>query len=788
MTTRTRLPDDLPTALLGLAFASGESSSVSRSLAWISPAEAGIDLLDPERRKCGDYELLELLGEGGMGAVYRATQFSLDREVAIKFLAAGPWASEEFIARFRREARAAARLQHPNIVEIYETGEWEGMYFFSMRLVRGPTLAQWIAERGPMAPREAAALTRTLADAMDYAHRLGVLHLDLKPGNVLLAEGTQPLIADFGLARRMDEGPDGDGGTIAGTPGYMAPEQITARQSAIGPASDIYGLGGILYCLLVGQPPFAGTDPQATLHDVLRCEPPPLSSVRRNVPRDLEAICLRCLAKDPASRYPDARALSEDLGRFLSRLPVSARRMNPAERLVRWARRRPAEACTFLALALGVAGTSWQMQEATAAQHHAEAQHETAERARLHSARMVDLLAAAFPRPTDQRSTDALDGAAGRIVDWLHAELAGDEAMQASVLGDLLDALERADNPAAAQALLYPIVSRLGSAYWRQAAEELVRRGTPGDLIRAATLLDPAGDAAVEARRSQLLAQALAMGADGLDHLAVAVYYCGNSAECGAHRPAQRMAELEPDNGANWLLAIEEANSPQTEVLLQRAAAAQRFDDHFGRVVRVTLEAVRSAEAPLPAALRLAAARLAPDVPEREVVGYFVVWWMSIPAWSRLLEACSEEGVARAGTPAVADCAAVGHRAAYEAGSLLANLIGSTIIRRVQPGGAEAWHARELRRHYVYVQHARALRTAEQVRASRDELMGRDLLEFGEMEAFKRTLDRAGIPRDPPDDWAPEDPEQLMTSFERERFRQERAALALGYVPTPPRR
>ncbi len=214
--------------LARLAFASRAGEDVpldARPLSFLPPDALDMDLSDPIQRDFGEYELLEKIGQGGMGVVYRARQHALDREVALKLLAAGPWASREFIQRFRREAQSAARLEHPNIVAVYESGVQHELHFFSMRLVRGESLAALLARDGPRAPREAARLLLRIAEALDYAHRLGVLHLDLKPGNVLIDEAGEPLVADFGLARRIDQALADEGEDVSGTPSYMAPEQ-----------------------------------------------------------------------------------------------------------------------------------------------------------------------------------------------------------------------------------------------------------------------------------------------------------------------------------------------------------------------------------------------------------------------------------------------------------------------------------------------------------------------------------------------------------------------------------
>lgn len=363
----------LPNQLARLAFAEFSrddalATLVPRHLALLPPEALELDLDDSAQRHFGDYELLEKIGQGGMGVVYRARQCSLDREVALKLLAAGPWASNEFVERFKREAQSAARMQHPNIVAIYEIGSHDQFNFFSMRLVHGPSLAQRLVEHGAYAATEAAHLLRRIAEALDYAHRLGVLHLDLKPANVLMDERGEPQVADFGLARRLDESFATDSDEVSGTPSYMAPEQAQLKSHKLSPATDTYGLGAILYELLTGAPPFLGSTPQDTLERVVRDEVPALRSRRGEVPADLAAVCLKCLAKHPSDRYASARELADDLGRFLDGRPVSVRRLNAMQRLGRWAQREPRVAAALvaaiLALGIGLAATSLQWRRA----------------------------------------------------------------------------------------------------------------------------------------------------------------------------------------------------------------------------------------------------------------------------------------------------------------------------------------------------------------------------------------------------------------------------------------
>ena len=370
------------TAIAELAFGSFSHAAVSdgasgRHLAFLSLEALELDLSDPLQRQVGDYDLIEKIGEGGMGVVYRAHQRSLDRDVAVKLLAAGPWASKEFIERFRKEAQNAARMQHPNIVAIYEVGSAEELHFFSMRMIRGGSLAGLLRAQGKLDPKHAAQLLRTIAEAVDYAHKLGVLHLDLKPANVLLDDNGNPHVADFGLARRLEQGLAADNNEISGTPSYMAPEQCTAGAQKIMPATDIWGLGAILYELVTGEPPFVGVTPQETLKLVVEGE---VRSPRRygvDLPRDLEAIITKCLAHDVRARYASARELADDLGRFLTGYQVKARPLNTPQRAWRWARREPklaaATLLAFGALAIGLLATTQQWRRAEANAGRAEA-------------------------------------------------------------------------------------------------------------------------------------------------------------------------------------------------------------------------------------------------------------------------------------------------------------------------------------------------------------------------------------------------------------------------------
>src|SRR5215468_7312600 len=284
--------------------------------AFVEPPETETKELVPGTRLgyCGDYELLEEIARGGMGVVYKARQSSLKRIVAVKTIRAGELARESEIVRFRTEAEAAAQLQHPNIVAIHEIGEDRGRHYFSMDFVDGKNLAQ-IAGGRPVATKTAAEWLKTIAQAVQYAHQRGVLHRDLKPQNIMVDSAGRPRVTDFGLAKMLV----GDStlthtGAVMGSPSYMSPEQARGRNDLVGPASDVYSLGAILYELLTGRPPFRGKSPVETLSEVVNDEPRPPRSLNAAAPAELETICLKCLEKEPIRRYPTARELDLDLG------------------------------------------------------------------------------------------------------------------------------------------------------------------------------------------------------------------------------------------------------------------------------------------------------------------------------------------------------------------------------------------------------------------------------------------------------------------------------------------
>jgi eukaryotic-like serine/threonine-protein kinase len=326
-------------------------------------------------RSFGDYELLEQIAHGGMGVVYRARQRSLDRIVAVKLLLAGQFAEPKFIQRFRAEAEAAARLQHPNIVAIHETGEQDGYQYFSMDYVAGKNLAQVRNEFGTRGVdfQRCARWVKQIAEAVHYAHQRGIIHRDLKPANVLIDEHDQPHITDFGLAKRLSSNSDFEHGTsdltltgqVLGSPNYLPPEQAAGKPAGV--TSDVYSLGAILYHLLTGRPPFEAVSLTGVLKQVLETEPVSPRLLNPGIPHDLATIAQKCLEKEPARRYPTAQELADDVGRFLAGEPIRARPVGVVGQAWKWCCRRPAFAALGAALVLsllaGFTAVLWQMQQ-----------------------------------------------------------------------------------------------------------------------------------------------------------------------------------------------------------------------------------------------------------------------------------------------------------------------------------------------------------------------------------------------------------------------------------------
>jgi serine/threonine-protein kinase len=400
-------------------------------------------LLPPPPRSFGGYTILAALGQGGMGVVWKARQKRPDRLVALKMFRVCDLASTSDVQRFRNEAEVIAQLDHPHILPVYDVGEYEGVHYFSMKLVEGGSLAAHL-DSYRADPREAARMVATIARAVYYAHQRGILHRDLKPSNILLDGDRQPHVSDFGLAKRVESDDSlTQTGAIVGTPSYMAPEQTSGRKGAVTTATDVYGLGAVLYALLTGRPPFRGETVLETLEQVRDREPEPPGKSNPRMDRELEAICLKCLNKDPGRRYASAEALAEDLERWLRGEPVAARPAGWAERLARWMRRHRlavgAAVCLLLALTAVAGSIGWVARDRAA--RRAEAEHRRAEAERVVTAAWEESLSWQEQR----RSPEALSAA--RRAEGLLFGADVDEALRQRVRArvadlELLDRLE----------------------------------------------------------------------------------------------------------------------------------------------------------------------------------------------------------------------------------------------------------------------------------------------------------------------------------------------------------
>jgi hypothetical protein len=353
-------------------------------------------------RYFGDYEIQAELGRGGMGIVYQARQVSLNRPVALKMLRAGLLADGDEVRRFQNEAEAVALLDHPGIVPVHEVGEHDGQRYLSMKLVPGGNLADRMAAYRDD-PRAAAALVAEAAEAVHHAHMRGILHRDLKPANILVDAQGHPHVTDFGLAKRLEADRELTlSGTILGTPGYMAPEQAAGRRGTITTATDVYGLGAVLYTMLTGKPPFTGESVVDTLQKVREQSPEPPRRTNAKLPRDLEVICLKCLEKDPRRRYPGAQAVADDLRAWLDSRPIAARPVGTWTRAALWCRRRPAIAGLSAAvIAVALAGLAFGVWQWSAALRNARIALENEAKATANERRAADSAAEARARSTE---------------------------------------------------------------------------------------------------------------------------------------------------------------------------------------------------------------------------------------------------------------------------------------------------------------------------------------------------------------------------------------------------
>src|SRR6476661_247597 len=353
--TALMMPPDAPVAARDDGGPAANVEANAAAAPHSKKAARAVELLG----ELGDYQLLEEIGRGGQGVVFRARQKSLNRTVALKVISLGQWASEAHLKRFRLEAEAAASLDHPSIVPIYEVGERDGSCYFSMKFVEGGQLDE-VVRRTPMSIRQAVELIAKVAGTVHCVCQHGILHRDIKPGNILLDQKSEPHLTDFGLARLVEaESTVTRTKEVMGTPSYMAPEQAIGNNAAVSSVTDVYGLGAVLYQLLTGQPPFAGGATYETIKLLLDTEPKQPRLLNPKIDRDLSTICLKCLEKDPKRRYSSALALAEDLERWLKHEPILARHTGIIGCSRKWVRRNPSSALLAACLVALAAAAGW---------------------------------------------------------------------------------------------------------------------------------------------------------------------------------------------------------------------------------------------------------------------------------------------------------------------------------------------------------------------------------------------------------------------------------------------
>ncbi|HEY2345308.1 MAG TPA: serine/threonine-protein kinase [Xanthomonadaceae bacterium] len=719
-----------------------------------------LDLADPKQREFGDYELLEEIGRGGMGVVYRARQRSLDREVAIKFIA--DWfADADGVTRFLAEARAAARLLHPNIVPVHEVGTVGGLHYFSMPLIRGHSLAT-VLDAGTMPAADAIALLLTLCDAIDYAHRLGLLHLDLKPANVLLDARGEPQIADFGLARHMDERGGVDAQEVSGTPSFMAPEQILIKQYRLTAATDTYALGAILYRCLTGVSPHG----EGSADDVIRraaagrIRAP--REVNPKIARDLDAICMKCLELQPGDRYASAAQLADDLRRVRDGLPVSVRRIGIGERAQRWLRREPKLAAAVglaaLTLLIGAAATTWQWKKAAA------------ERDRATIASEIGAHLFAYQGDADKRTGD--------LIDWLRKRLPGDEQRQADALAAFAASTSVAgsgnEDSGNLDDLLGSVIKLLGTNYRRQMIKSLQAGADPYRHVYAALL---AWSDESDSPRPQILTASLqaAITEHPDDALVwqIAAVYCpsvNRESHCLFPQAAENLVRLDPGNGYDWLqLMFASTDAQLRREALHEAAQRTRFDDYTGAEYAAYAKAIETAAVPPPPLIARPARVLAPNERAESSIALLEAESIPLPAYQHLTDYCSARvGMPEATDPGIrADCLDVGVHMVRSKEGLMTQMIGVAMVTRLARDTPLAEEARRARRLYTYLDDTyEKLGPNQQMRYPPARWL-QDIATVGEMAAFQRRARFFGLPDQPPVDWKPNDPTALDSTSER---------------------
>ena len=748
-----------------------------------------LDLSDAGQRIFGDYELLEEIGRGGMGVVYRAHQLSLDRDVAIKFIAAGIDDSLH-VTRFLAEARSAARLVHPNIVPVHEVGSIDGLHYLSMPLMRGQSLADRL-DKGPLTPDEAVSLLLKLCDAIHYAHRLGLLHLDLKPANILIDEHQQPLVADFGLARHMDGQGGVDAQEVSGTPQYMAPEQILIKQYRLTHATDLYALGALLYRVLTGVSPHGEGQPDDVIRRAAAGRVRPPRELNPAIPRDLDAICMKCLELQPADRYPGVATLADDLRRVRDGLPVSVRRIGIVERAQRWFKREPklafASSAAALALLIGAAATTWQWHEASAQRDAAVAQRNSADTARKVAEQQRDLaqgmaelgawyytqfeLFNAGSQQTGQQTPEMKNKIISvRMLDWLGKRYPGDDHRQTAVLTAFAEAINRRDG---SNDLMLPVVEVMGKTYREQMIAALLAGREPNRYILAARLAwnternmterndghtptlptSPNSDGF-----ASLLDKAITAQPDNPDVWEVAAIHCVTGGTRCHPEAASNLTRLAPGNAYNWLLRMMETEGDEARAALHEAAQRTTFDDgHLAGTARY-LEAVDKAHVPAPKLLAGIIRVFSPHMTPELTIAEVETNRLPLVGWRPFQDRCDPSKHYFKEPTAYDDCKAVATVMSRSKSTLLTRRIAAIVVRRLAKGTPLEREMIDLHRRYLYVSETIDKLSPDQIKSYPTRRFRQDEETLGALEAWESELAYYGLPSHPPKDWQPKDP------------------------------
>ncbi len=750
--------------------------ALARAVFMSSGGDAGacwptLDLADAEQRRFGDFELIEEIGRGGMGVVYRARQASLDREVALKFVAAGV-ADGEHVERLRHEARAAARLVHPNIVPVYEAGTIDGIHYFAMALVDGRPLSV-AARRERPSPLATIALMLKVCDAIGYAHRFGLLHLDLKPSNVLLDARGEPLVADFGLARRVDAGGGFSANVVSGTPAFMAPEQVLIREHRLTAATDVYAIGAILYWCVTGVSPHGEGHAEELVRRAVAGEISPPRKLVASVPRDLEAVCLKCLALDPAARYASVGQLSDDLRRVRDGMPVSARHAGFFERVGRWVRREPAAALglAFAVMALlgGTMAAVSQARLAHAARADAVRQRDAAVAAQAVAAAARDRAVlstemGAFLYTNFDDATDSVD-LARRLIGWSGRRLPGDENAQADAMSAFAIAVS-ATGRREFVGFLFSLIEAQGSEYRRRVMRSMQAGPGPRRHLYVAMLAWVDHDAGgVPSAYAAAMNAALASAPDDPMTLQVAALFNPENATRALYpEAAWRLARLAPSNLYHWLLVLASPDNADRRSTLHEAAQRTRFDDYWRSGYPDYELALATSGVDVPPRLAAPLGLLHPGFTAQEAIASFHARQVPFDLWAWLRRFCDPDTGEVHSDRDRADCLAIATVMARSDASISARMTGIVIVRALAPDTELAREMFALRRNYVFMRQ-QFWRPSTRQRVPEDFARRRsELRQFGELEALARQADRAGIARLPPADWQPDYPDDLPPS------------------------